>query len=191
MSVLRKWPIARLVPVVAVVLFAASVLAAVLAVAQRNSTSAAEKDLQAHIEAQVKVDRFSLLSATAAMFNAQATAYPQSAVQSKQAEQAATKEMGEVLRWFETADLDADEKLARIVLEAGAHFVGRSDRREHLLFEGRGPAIPEKRSAVTSIQDRWNAARRQMSRDASGDTTPIGEGAGGLVARRARERAIG
>ena len=76
MSVLRKWPIARMVPVVAVVLFVASVLAVALAVVQQGSTKDAEADLQRHIEAQLQVDRFAILDVTAKYNNALARGLP-------------------------------------------------------------------------------------------------------------------
>jgi methyl-accepting chemotaxis protein len=114
MSFLRKWSIARLVPAVAVVLVLASALAVAMAFVQRNSTKDAEADLQRHIQAQVQVDRFAYLDATAKMLNANSVAYPQTAADTKKQEQATVAEMGEIIQFFESVDMPANERAALV-----------------------------------------------------------------------------
>jgi methyl-accepting chemotaxis protein len=112
----RSWPIARLVPVVALVLLACSLVAVVLAVVQRSETLDAEKDLQEHVDLQTTVDRFAFLDVRAKMYNALIEAYPQSPGPAREAMNADLAEMGKLSEEFEAADVSQaeHEALARI-----------------------------------------------------------------------------
>jgi len=110
----RSWPIARLVPVVAVALLAASLVAVVLAFVQRSQTLDAEKDLQKHVDAQLAVDRFAFLDVRAKMYNALIEAYPQSPGPAREAMNADLAEMGKLTKQFAGADLPANERDALV-----------------------------------------------------------------------------
>jgi methyl-accepting chemotaxis protein len=112
----RSWPIARVVPAVALVLLTCSVLAVAVAFVQRAETTDAERELQKHVDLQTTVDRFAFLDVRAKMYNALIQAYPQNPGPAREAMNADLAEMGDLTKEFEAVDVSTEERdaLARI-----------------------------------------------------------------------------
>src|SRR4029077_8015611 len=72
-----------------------------------------------------------------------------------------------------------------------SHFFRVEHRDEHLILERARAAVPEERLAVAGIDERRRIARALGAMDASCDGAAVAERAFGLVAGRARDRAVG
>jgi methyl-accepting chemotaxis protein len=160
-SVLRKWPIARLVPLVVLVLLVGSVAAVALAFVQRSRTADAEKDLGRHVAAQLQVDRFAFLDVRAKMYNAQAVAYPGADRTAKPAEQADIAEMGQIIQSFERTDLPANEK--SLLLKIGEAYQAYVDWSANIKPEDTATPAGMARIAAeyTEVTDAQSAATAQ------------------------------